>query len=953
VTELLVLIVLGYVIYVDRRLARLEKAAEEGRAGAHYPPVEDFQRSPAVVVTSVPEVLEPERARAAKEPVSVPELEVREEAWIPVAEQREELWQPAPVEERRPGFAFEDWLGRRLPIWAGGITLAIAGVLIVKLSIDAGLLSPTVRVIFGLIFGSLLIGGAELALRFEDRVHDVRVRQALSGAGLASLYASILIAANLYGLIPSAVAMIGIAAVTALAMGLAIRFGAPSALLGLAGGLAAPALIGSDAPNVPLLSLYLALAVGGLAALSRNQRWAWLGISALVGGFGWGLMLLIGGALDVPGSISLGLYIVLLGIALPALGLAGDRSQQLQLIAGILASAQMAALVATGGFAMLNWALFAAIAIASVWLANREAKLQLLPPVGLGIAVLLLGAWPDPTVGNFAIVLAGVALIYAPLPVRRIWTERGTLLEAGQIAAIGFGAWLLPMLQFHESAPTTDLPLGLLALGLAAALAIVAALGWRSPHRRDDSRFAIVSVIAAILLAASATLLVTESWLGVAIAALGLATLHLSQKAEDFRLEPFAWIFAVAGLCASLLATFAYSNPPTIDAAIFAAMTILASLFAWRGSYAWARAVAQALAPILLYIALWSILDETLQPLVAPSMLFALAMAWRRFEALRLAPAMASSLVLVLTWALEPLLDWSASAALSLASEPMLASTLPELSAVVRRLLIPGVLAAVALAASRHLPERARIIGVAFGGFLVGVAMHVLYKQVFAIGSSDLFVAHGLAERTLWEGLLTVAAGIGWITGRRRIAIGFAGAAAAHLAVYTLLLHNPLWAEQLVGPWPLLNLLLPAYGLAFVLTVFASRLALPDEARRAISAAQILLILLFAYSTLRQLFHGSLLVDPGLGQAEDIGRSVLAIALGIGFLLWGIVRQDRVWRLASLALMLAAVAKVFLFDASGLEGVTRIASFVALGFSLIGIGWLYARYLPSSEPRTV
>jgi uncharacterized membrane protein len=43
--------------------------------------------------------------------------------------------------------------------------------------------------------------------------------------------------------------------------------------------------------------------------------------------------------------------------------------------------------------------------------------------------------------------------------------------------------------------------------------------------------------------------------------------------------------------------------------------------------------------------------------------------------------------------------------------------------------------------------------------------------------------------------------------------------------------------------------------------------------------------------------------------------------------------------------MLAAVGKVFLFDASGLEGVTRIASFVALGFSLIGIGWLYARHL--------
>ena len=50
--------------------------------------------------------------------------------------------------------------------------------------------------------------------------------------------------------------------------------------------------------------------------------------------------------------------------------------------------------------------------------------------------------------------------------------------------------------------------------------------------------------------------------------------------------------------------------------------------------------------------------------------------------------------------------------------------------------------------------------------------------------------------------------------------------------------------------------------------------------------------------------------------------------------------------------MLAAVAKVFLSDAAGLDGLARIASFAALGFSLIGIGWLYARYLPESTDLT-
>ncbi len=82
-----------------------------------------------------------------------------------------------------------------------------------------------------------------------------------------------------------------------------------------------------------------------------------------------------------------------------------------------------------------------------------------------------------------------------------------------------------------------------------------------------------------------------------------------------------------------------------------------------------------------------------------------------------------------------------------------------------------------------------------------------------------------------------------------------------------------------------------------------------------------------------------------IGEVESIFWSVLAISLAIGWLLWGIRSAARSWRIGSLALMLAAVAKVFLIDASGLEGLLRIASFLALGFSLIGIGWLYSRFL--------
>jgi uncharacterized membrane protein len=43
--------------------------------------------------------------------------------------------------------------------------------------------------------------------------------------------------------------------------------------------------------------------------------------------------------------------------------------------------------------------------------------------------------------------------------------------------------------------------------------------------------------------------------------------------------------------------------------------------------------------------------------------------------------------------------------------------------------------------------------------------------------------------------------------------------------------------------------------------------------------------------------------------------------------------------------VLITVSKVFLVDASDLTGLYRVASFLGLGLSLIGIGYLYQRLL--------
>ena len=214
-------------------------------------------------------------------------------------------------------------------------------------------------------------------------------------------------------------------------------------------------------------------------------------------------------------------------------------------------------------------------------------------------------------------------------------------------------------------------------------------------------------------------------------------------------------------------------------------------------------------------------------------------------------------------------------------------------------------------------------------------------------GTADI-VRFALAERTLWEVLLLGAAGAVWrFTNAPRVALGLCAAALCHWVLYTALLDNPLWYAQAVGGLPLFNLLIPAIAVPFAAMALIGRIV-PDRAvqlQRPFDMLRIGTLLLLAYAMLRQLFAGSLLTLAPMGEVEDILRSVLAIGLAVGFLLWGMHRGARDWRIASLLLILSAVVKVFLFDASGLHGLLRIGSFLALGFSLIGIGWLYNRVL--------
>jgi uncharacterized membrane protein len=957
---LIVLMTMVALTQVWGRLTKLEARIEQLELGGFsFRSGDEAISEPAAAPVEIPTQPVPQAVPGAGPIVAAAEASV--EPVVPQLRNEE----AGPQAEPDRGFSFEDIFGRRLPIWGGGITLAVAGMLIVKYSIDAGLVSPLVRVMSGLIFGLGLISAAEIALRAEDRVRDPRVRQALAGAGIASLYGAILIAANLYGLINPVTAFVGMAAVTALAMALSLRFGAPSALLGLAGGLAAPALVGSGEPNIPLLSAYLALAVGGLSVLSRSQRWMWLGVAALAGGFGWAGLLLVGGTLDAAGSISIGLYIILLGVGIPMVAFSGRLGNSVRVAGSIAAAAQMAGLVAVGGFTLLHWGLFGLISAAILWLSGRDERLARLPAVGLALMLLLLAAWPEPSAGDLGMVMALGAALYGIMAIIRLWRPGGNMVEAAQVAALALAGLIVPMIHFY-GAGSNDAALALAGLGAALIPAGAAALGWRSEERNDDARFALLVTSAALLVAASAILGLPSWTFAPVVGLLGLALLALSLWARDSRIERSGWSFAASsmvllsvGFQAGVEVGRLLGLPGTVEVAValirWMGVSIILALFGWRGRSVTGCGIAKAGAALLAYGAAAQVLTPDVLPLTTALGLVALAQWCTRLAPGALLPAMGALMVVTMLWAADPLLLWAGAASKSLVGVPLLVTQLPSVRDTIFYLLAPAVLVGLAtLLASDHLRGKARITGAVLAGVAGGVALHILFKQLWSIGSGAEFVRFGFAERTGWEALFIAAALLAWGVDQRRAALGLSAAGLAHFTFYTMILHNPLLAEQAVGGLPIINLLLPAYGIPLALLWVLGRRepGSPALVERVRAAAPMLLIVLFAFSSLRQMFHGSILLETGVTAGEDICRSILAVLLAVGFLLWGIRSGSRDWRIASLVLMIAAVAKVFLFDASGLDGLLRIGSFVALGLSLIGIGWLYSRYLGESRPLT-
>lgn len=238
--------------------------------------------APAVDVVEEPEPATPEAVVTT--PVPEPEVVVEDIPIPPYEPPIPPYVPPPPTPSAEPAgprwsFDWENLVGVKLFSWIAGISLVLAAVFFLKYSVEHGWLSPTIRATMGILTGAALLVVCELRVARDYKA----TANALHGAGIAILYATLFAIHALWHLMPAGVVFFLMLIVTAVAVGLSIRRDSMFiALLGLMGGFATPALLATG-ENRPIgLFSYLLLLNFGLAWVAYRKRWPALTLGSVL-----------------------------------------------------------------------------------------------------------------------------------------------------------------------------------------------------------------------------------------------------------------------------------------------------------------------------------------------------------------------------------------------------------------------------------------------------------------------------------------------------------------------------------------------------------------------------------------------------------------------------------------------------------------------------------------------
>jgi uncharacterized membrane protein len=524
----------GEVAYLKRRVEGLEDALL-AREASPAQPVKQEMPAPDEPVEPIRVAAKTTGRRVASVVTRDVDDEVPPAAALPDEPEKEH--KPA-FQNPLAGASFEDLVGGKLPIWIGGIALVFAGFFLVRYTIEAGLLGPGARSILATIFAFLLIALSEFGGRLPkvgaSFAADPRVGQSLAGAGVATLYGTLYMASEIYGLIGVPTAFLLVVVTTAIAFALSLRHGSPTALMGLVGGFAAPWVAGMGAADLPTLLLYLAVFIAALFGLAVWRRWLWLLVLTSGGGAVWSFAMLLTAESGLP---FLGLFILLTGVAavfaLDRFGKTDSRWKEVATYAPMaLALVQLAILLPQMTFSITAWAFFGALSVLAIALAWRETKMTLVMLAALLLAILpLSGAWAERGADVTTLTATlGIVALFAGAGHWALWRDRQPLLPWA-IAALG-----APIIVWFAASFANRGELDEAVWGVAALL-IAAVSGWLAWEQNCKSqqnivmRLATGATVLMLLLAGQA--LIDEQWAASYCAIVALATAAWAKYSGD------------------------------------------------------------------------------------------------------------------------------------------------------------------------------------------------------------------------------------------------------------------------------------------------------------------------------------------------------------------------------------------------------------------------------------
>ncbi|MAU23629.1 MAG: hypothetical protein CMH13_24315 [Martelella sp.] len=177
---------------------------------------------------------------------------------------------------------------------------------------------------------------------------------------------------------------------------------------------------------------------------------------------------------------------------------------------------------------------------------------------------------------------------------------------------------------------------------------------------------------------------------------------------------------------------------------------------------------------------------------------------------------------------------------------------------------------------------------------------------------------------------------------RAALAVLFGLVATALIAV-PLTITNPVLfrLNPVTGPAIFDSLALSYLPLAAVLAIGAWKIGtLGRRLRIAFTCVSSLLAGFYVACEIRRFWRGNDLSVPGVTQPELYSYTIALVIICAVLLLISFSRRSHALRKVAMAATGLTIAKVFLVDISGLEGLLRVVSFIGLGLALAGLGWL-------------